>query len=252
MDTKIMSNGNFNLVWIPENGLANPEAPTAAEIAAGQELSGAVSIADYELAASESNSIDDRSVLDPGNAVEAGFAQYGGTLGFFRDADPNDTGSLYNQVYELFKRSRQTGYIVLRVLQNVTHQHTAFAAGDIVSVFKFMSDAITDDTSGEDSYKMIVEFTPQGRVSVNTLVAPAPAIVLSESTLALDVGDHVPVKATIGGRSWTQGVRWTSSDSAIASVSQNGVVTGVADGSATITASHPSVAAPVTVAVTVG
>jgi hypothetical protein len=43
--------------------------------------------------------------------------------------------------------------------------------GDKVSVYKFVADAITDNTEGEDSIKFGVTFQPQGVLGVNIALA---------------------------------------------------------------------------------
>lgn len=251
MDTKVASNGNFNVTWVPVSGIVDPNAPTAAELNAGLALSEGIAIESFELAASESNDIDDRSILDAGNAVSAGYEQYSASMEFFRDADLTDGNSVYNLIYEAFKKPRQYGYLVMKVLQNVQHQHTPYEAGETVSVYRVMSDAVSDNTEGESSYKLSVTFQPQGFVKINTLVAGAGTIAVSPSTLELEVDDIDIVTAEIDDQDWTQGVLWRSSDTLVASVSQNGVVTAVGDGTATITATHPSAEASTPIQVTV-
>jgi uncharacterized protein YjdB len=97
-----------------------------------------------------------------------------------------------------------------------------------------------------------VTFLSQGDLAVRTVVkgGSAPAVVI-ESTLAIDVDESVRLDATVGGRVYTNGVKWSSSDTSKATVSSAGVVTGVAAGSATITATYENAATSDTCAVTV-
>jgi hypothetical protein len=44
---------------------------------------------------------------------------------------------------------------------------TAHAATQKVSVYKFIADAVMDNTEGEDSVKYMVNFMPQGKLAVN-------------------------------------------------------------------------------------
>lgn len=244
MDTKVTSNGNFNVSWVPLSGILDPNAPTAAELNAGLALSEGIAMESFELAASESNDIDDRSILDAGNAVSAGYEQFSASMEFFRDADLTDNNSTYNQIYHAFKKPHQTGYLILRVLQNETGQHDPYKPGDTVSVFRVMSDAVADNTEGETSYKLSVTFQPQGFVKIHTLVAGAGQIVIEPAgELTVAVGEFDVINATIDGKSWTQGVTWRSSDTSVASVDANGVVIGVSPGSVQITATHPGATA---------
>jgi hypothetical protein len=73
----------------------------------------------------------------------------------------------YSLAYDTFKAStgatRPSGYMVVRT--NVPFA-TAVATGDEVNVFKFVADATMDNTAGEDSIKFMVNFMPQGLMSV--------------------------------------------------------------------------------------
>jgi hypothetical protein len=80
---------------------------------------------------------------------------------------------------------------------------------------------------------------------------PDPTITLNPTTLSLVTGETATIAATISNGSGT--VTWSSSSSAVATVSPAGVVTAVAPGSATISAvlaSRPTVTAAATVTVT--
>jgi hypothetical protein len=237
--------------WVPAGGIANILKPTAAEINAGVNLSLAIAADGTEVGASDSSDISDRSIVDRGNAVEPGFDQYAATLTLFHPYDLSKTADPYVVAYNLFKTQQVEGFIVKRRLQ--ASYLDAAVAGQMVSVFKVTSDHTAHDTAGEDSVKLTVAFLPQGSMAVNTFVGMVSAVVASETTLALGVGDKAAVTATLGagGPSITQGATWSSSDVTKATVSENGVVVGVAAGSATITVSHPSATAADTIAVTV-
>ena len=80
-------------------------------------------------------------------------------------------------------------------------------------------------------------------VTVTALPPPAPVVTtvtVAPSTASLAVGATTPLTATVrdaqGNVMSGQTIVWTSSNNAIATVSSNGVVTGVAAGPATITA----------------
>lgn len=73
----------------------------------------------------------------------------------------------YSIAYDTFKAStgatRPSGYMVVRTNVPFT---TAVATGDEVNVFKFVADATMDNTAGEDSIKFMVNFMPQGLMSI--------------------------------------------------------------------------------------
>lgn len=255
-DTKVFSNGYLNVAFIPINGLAVPAAPTAAELNAGVMASHAVAFEGTTWPTmAESNEIDDRSILDRGNATSRGFASYEGTLQFFYPKDLNETASVFGQVFEMLRIPRGEYWVVTRILQNTQNEATPFAAGQFVSVFKFIADTFINDLEGEDSYKYNVELLQQGQVFPNTLVKVATAVTLTNASGAATVAvdDHLVIRATLGGHRVTNAVEWTSSDPDVAYVSPNGVVTGVSAGTADISASHPSAtgaATPISITVT--
>lgn len=248
VDKKVMSNKNVTVWWVPASGIANYLSPTPAEINAGLNISPAIAWDGFELGASESNDIDDRSIVDAGNAVTAGFQQFSASLSMFRDQYPEDVTSDYVKAWEAFKRDRVPGYLILRVLQAAPNQPAA--AGQFISVFRFVTDYTADDTEGEDSVKFTVGFLPQGEVKVNTLVKTATPVTVAPVTLSIAASDIKTITATLSGKSITQGATWVSSNPGVATVSPNGVVKRVSAGTATITANHPAATGPGTVTVT--
>lgn len=250
VDTKVFAAGRVSVWWVPDGGFADINAPTASEINAGVPLSDAIAWENYELAASESDDIDDRSLMDLGNATSRGAAQFGGTLSFFRDLNSNDLSSPYVQAFEAFRTPRAYGYLVTRVLWNVKGEQTPAASGEDVSVFRFVADSFIDDTEGDDSVKFTVNFLPQGQLAVYTKVA-GETLGLSEPSFSMSTGDVEKVNALVDAMDVSVGTRWTSDDTAIASVSNFGVITAVSAGTATITADYPAGGTPATVEVTV-
>ena len=75
-------------------------------------------------------------------------------------------------------------------------------------------------------------------------------ITLNKSTASVEVGKTTQLTATLQPSGATGTVTWTSSNSSVASVNSSGKVTGVAEGSATITATCGSYHASCTVTVT--
>ena len=168
--TKMVSNAKIRVDWVDISDVTDEDEfitePSAAIIAGGVDLTNAIAWDSYDLGTQDSNKIDDRGIVDEGQVQTRGFAQFTGSLMFFRDADPAATSD-YNTVYETFKAatdgSRPEGYLVTRV---GVAAGTAHAAGQKVSVFKFIADAFADNTEGEDSVKYMVNFMPQGKLGV--------------------------------------------------------------------------------------
>jgi hypothetical protein len=239
-DVKAFSNGNVSVWWIPNGGIVNINAPTPTEINAGVPLSVAISWENFELGTSDSDDIDDRGLMDVGNNTTRGAAQFAATLAFFRPMDPTDTTSDYVKAWEAFRIPRASGYLAIRVLQNVTGTQSPAAAGDDISIYKFIADSVTDDTEGDDSVKFEVNFMPQGDLAVYTKVKSTDAVVLAPLTLALEADEHGKVVASLGGDNISAGAVWRSSAPEVASVNPHGVVTANSTGTANITATYPS------------
>lgn len=170
--TKSTSNGKIRVDWLDASFVTNEAAFLAAPDASvisgnGINLTPAIAWDSYDLGAQDSNKVDDRGIIDEGQVQTRGFAQFSGSLMFFRDADP-EAVSDYNTVYSTFKAatdgSRPEGYLITRI--NVP-AGTAHAAGQKVSVFRFIADSFADNTNGEDSVKYMVNFMPQGKLAVN-------------------------------------------------------------------------------------
>jgi hypothetical protein len=172
--TKSTSNGKIKVYWVPASDISDEEAfltsPLDVDITGGLDLTPAIAWDGYELGATDSNKIDDRGIIDEGAVQERGFAQFSGSLTFFRGITSETTGA-YADAFAAFKSatdgSRPQGYLVTRIGVPST---TAIAYGQKVNVFKFIADSFMDNTEGEDSVKFMVKFQPQGKLGVNVSV----------------------------------------------------------------------------------
>lgn len=253
---KITSNEYVKVAWILDANMtpAQAAAPTDTILNAGTtvQLSPAIAWNDFTLGATDSDDIEDRGITDPGNAVSRGFANFEATISFFRDANLADTSSDFVKAWATFKTPRTYGYLVLRVAEKKWSD--PWAAGDRVSVFKFIADTITDDVEGDDSVKFTVNFLPQGLLYPYTVVkAATPAAITgvgTTGTASIAAGPTV-LSPTLSGKDIRSVATYTSSDTTKARVSANGVITPVAAGSTNITVSHPAATAPIVQALTV-
>lgn len=88
--------------------------------------------------------------------------------------------------------------------------------------------------------------------TVVCVIIPVSAIVLDKTSLTLEKGSSKTLKATVSPRDATEKtVAWSSDDPSVATVDQNGTVTAVNSGNATITASAGGLSATCEVTVTI-
>lgn len=253
-DVKVYPDKHLRYVFIPANGIANPLAPTHTELNAGVDLSKATAWEGTSINPSDSSDIDDAAITDSATAVEPGFDQYEVALSFFYPKDMTKVTDPYVIAYETFAPGRVKGYIARRFVPadvNTNTSSAAFAAGDFVELFLVVSDYTAQDTEGEDSTKFTVNFLPQGFMSGPVMVKSVTAVTVAPTTKALAVAGKAAIAASVGSRNVTQRVVWTSSDTSKATVSSNGVVRGVAAGTATITATYANAGTAGTCTVTV-
>lgn len=169
MSYKMMS-PNSRIDWIPFAGLTTPSAPKATELNAGTNLSAAI-VTGYTLGALASDVDNSKSIADEGNVDTPTLGNYDGKLQFFRDAVGTGTqqapvpSTIFTTARALFLTAKVEGWLVSR---HGAKQNVAYAAGDVVSAFHFVSDyMMTIDQEGGKPILSEVQFLPQGDMFLN-------------------------------------------------------------------------------------
>jgi len=235
-DIKVPGSGNIRVWWGATNAFADYKNPTAAEINACLDISDAVSWNDFDFNLEASNQLEDPAITALGKTFDRGFANWGGSMSFYYPNSFDDASSKYSQVYDTLDAPRTSGYVVMRV--DGEESSTSAADGDFVHVLKVMTDGYAESVTGEEAFRYTVTMLAQGDLAVRTCVGGGTPVV-TPSTLASSAGDHDQLAVTWGGRVYTNGVEYTTSDASVATVSTGGVITSVAAGTATITATSP-------------
>lgn len=252
--TKYQPAKNVSFWWVLPNGFANWQSPTVAELNAALNINDAVTADTFDFGAQASNQIDSRSFNQAASAQSRGFAQFGGTIGFYYPRNPADTSNKYQQVYTAMKTPGTLGYLVVRVDGTRATTNGELAAdGDVVSVYKVLTDGWSKTIDGENPFTYQITFLPQGDVKVKTIVrATTATVAVTPTTATVAAGANTKLAATVNGRNFTfGGVQWSTSDPTKATVSSAGLVTGVASGTATITATFTATGATSTSTITV-
>jgi len=263
VDVKYPVSGSIRAWWAPANGLANPDAPTVAELDAALDISDAISWNDKDFGIQASNTVSDPAITAKGNVQNRGAAQYGGSFSFYYPGVFNDNSNLYSLVFDQLRLPGTAGWIIVRVDGLELAQPTGTAAnpgtdpvaGDLVSTFKVETAGYAEAITGEEAFRYTVSFLPKGEVKTMALVRASATgvapVVSGPATVA--PGESIVLNATLVGRKYTRGLRWSTSDPDVATVSRNAVVTGASAGTVDIIATDPatgtsSVAHEVTVA----
>lgn len=238
-DIRVPASGNIRVWWALENAFVDFENPTAAEINACLDISDAISWNDFDFNLEASNQIEDPAITALGKVIDRGYTNWGGSISLYYPRSFDDATSTYSLAYDALDAPRTKGYMVIRM--DGEESSTSAAAGDLVHVLKVMTDGYAEAITGEEAFRYTVTMLPQGDFAVRTVVAGVSAnlVVVTPATLASNAGDVDVATATWGGRNYTNGLEWTTSDASVATV-RHGVITSVAAGSATITATAPN------------
>lgn len=246
-DVKVPASGNIRVWWALPNAFSNWAAPTATEINACLDISDSISWNDFDFGLQASNTIDDPAITAIGKVSDRGAAQFGGGISFYYPGAFDDAGNDYSLTYDALDAPRTAGYLVVRV--DGEEAAATAANGELVHVFKVLTDGYAESITGEEAFRYTVTFLPQGDLAVRTVVGGSTPVI--PSTLSVAVNASEVLSATVGGRNYTNGVKWSSSDPTKATVSSAGVVTGVAAGTPTITATYEATGNTDTCTVTV-
>jgi hypothetical protein len=185
------------------------------------------------------------------NVSDRGAAQYGGNISLYLPADFEDASNDHKVVYDTLSVPRTRGYLTMQIDGELSETNTATyvggltqtaVAGDLIDVFDVMTAGYSNAITGEEAFRETISFMPQGAVYINAVVAVTPVVSVTPATGSPVAGAIIALAATVNGRKFTRGVRWTSSNVNVATVSQNGIVTvaatAVATNTATITATY--------------
>lgn len=246
-NTKVASSGNLVMRWALPGFAANWKKPTVAEVNATLDITDSVSWANYSFGNQASNQVSDPSIADSGNVQARGFAQFGGTISFYYPKAYGNAADANSNTFEALDQPGTLGYVLIRADGLITPAGGRSAvANDFWHIYKVISDGWSDVNTGEENFKYTITFKPQGDLWVNAIVATTVTVTASiTGGNAFTVGQKKPGVAYLAGRQvhtdgYPGAFTWTSSDSTKATVDANGVVKGIAAGSATITATWPA------------
>lgn len=253
-NTKIAATGNLTAWWGGVGAFANPAKPTVAELNACLDITQAIAYDGFGFGAQASNKNSDPSWADTGNVQTRGFANYSGSISFFYPAAFDVATDNTYLTWDALDQRLSIGYLIFRfdgtkVSGTAVNASTGVAIAvlnDFIRVYRVQTDAWTDVNTGETNFKYTVSFQPQGQVYIDAIVAttaPVPILTIGPGTATISLAAEKrrnTISYRTGRQLATNGTpalfNFTSSDTTKATVDNNGVITAVAIGTASITA----------------
>lgn len=160
--------GITRLTWIPgDTGIADPDAPTTTELGAVGALDlSCLMTTTYEVRADGSDTTNERAVCEESNVVVPTVRNYMGNFVLFRKFLAGEPEA--DDVIEHFTDSGVLGWFVRR---NGFAYDAAFEDGQIVEVYKFLSDVPQlQGGTGEGYLKATVPMLQQGTFRTRTVI----------------------------------------------------------------------------------
>lgn len=138
-------------------------------------------------------------------------------------------------------------YQEVPIEENLTSYFEAEDLSDL-TIYSINDDLVNYEVVGDYVVSIVAE-DAWGNQSYENLVihVKSPTISLNKSAVSISVGDTIQLAATVEGKS--QKVKYTSSDTSIATVSDNGSIVAKNTGNCTVTATANGVSASVAVSV---
>lgn len=175
--TKLLR-GNYSVYAFYPEALTNWAAPTAAALttalnatpALGYDISCAITDDSVSINLTDSDTDDSISICDIGNVSTPTFFNYEVTFDSFRNG-PAAAGTpvpVYELPVNLFSAADRPFYIVTRI---GPAQGTAFAAGQIVSIYGVNTDYPVDVVGDGENILFGSRFKPSGQVFTNATLA---------------------------------------------------------------------------------
>lgn len=251
-DVRLSSSGNIQVRWHAANAFVAPAKPTPTEVNGGLNITDDVSWNDWSFGVTDANTTNDPSLKSKSNVADLGTISYGGSISLYLPESFTDMSNTHAVAFAALSVPRTVGWITIQIDGDLSETNTptysggmvqTAAAGDLIHVFKVQTGGYSPSITGEESFRETISFLPQGEAYVYAVVAVTNVVVVTPATLTLTVAAKSPLAATVNARRFTRGVKWTSSNGTLVTVSPSGVLTRLAAGAATITATYNGVTA---------
>lgn len=257
---RMKSDKNIAL-WIARTGgatgVVNIGAPTAAELVPGGargtlNASPSTSWNDTDFGIQASDTTSDPSLADDSTYEDFGQMNYGGNISTYYPKKYDDNSNNHSLVYDMTDKPWTKLDVVMRIDGGKPNSSVA-ANGDFVHGARVITDAEQNSLAGADALRRTINCLPNGEVAPYTIVGPHAITANPSATTPWKTGKKARLRATVGGRDYTNALSYTSSDSNVVAVYPGGFyeVKGAAASTATITITDAQGGTTQTVSVTV-
>lgn len=206
---------------------------------------------DWGFGQDASETLNSPSFADESTYEEFGARNYGGEVSFFYPKEYDDNSNNHSLVYDQTDTPGTSLDVVVRI-DGETRTTVAAADGDIVHVFRTMTDAETNVLQQPDEYRRTVGLLNQGDAEFYTIVG-AHTITTSLPATPWAAGKKGRIQGVVQDRDYTNALSFSSSDADVVQVYPGGFyeVVGTASDTATITIRDAAAGTSTTATVTV-
>lgn len=245
-DEIMQSEGNLKFRIGAVNAIANYDWATVAELNALQPTEGVFDLANYSPIV-QASADEEWTPLDSKFGKTArGASSFGANVTFKHAGRVSDMSNLAAIVWQMVKILNTDLVVVWAVDGELGDPNQPalvdFAHGDFYSIAKVVTDEWSDNITGEEDFDYTINLVGNGHLGTYNVASTATPVL----SATLDATYSTPglqfVKADVNGRDYTHAVRWSSSNPAVATVSEHGIITEVGTGTAVITATLDGIA----------
>ena len=248
------ANENVDLLIGLALNLTNPNAPDIAELndhAKFRDIVGVAPFSDIEWPANTaSDKSDEGPVINQSASIEKpGLSKYqGDKIGDYLAVALNESTSTQgwlNKLIDSIQYDKQgiRIFAVTRIAQSPATDRSAIAAGDLVSVYRFLAVATHNTSSTGASYRREIHLIADGLSVPYTFAIDAKnkvSPVITPSAPSLTSGAFTQFRATAYGRDVTGLVDWSVDDASVLAMDPTGLTRGGNAGTTKLHASHPA------------
>lgn len=264
--TKLKTNnrGSNISVWVGPSGGTTPLGVTDVAVPLAEEInntggtsgivpaSQSISFNDWDFGTQASETNNEPSLADSSTYEEFGQSNYGGGVSFYMPEEYDDNSNLHSVIYDLTDIPGTVNDFVMRI-DGAKSTTTPAANGDYVSVYRAEFGGEENPFTPGESKRRTVTYNQKGDFAHYTVVGPHTITAIPAATTPWAAGNKARLRASVGGREYTNALTFSSSDNTVVDIYPGGFyeVTGETGDTAVITIRDIDAGTSTTVNVTV-